>query len=65
MSNWQPIETAPKDGTEVIVFEANFPKVIFIAKMGRQGIGVWDWMTTDGDVAFPAYWMPLPKPPIA
>lgn len=55
---WQPIETAPKDGTLVLLFEDG---VQYIAH----------WAETAGGQFFndaeyqhnPTHWMPLPTPP--
>lgn len=67
MSEWQPIETAPKDGTNILVFT---PK-----GKARAGVvcgihcGWWttlfdEWTTSDGDCEMdPTHWMPLPEPP--
>ncbi len=56
MSNWQPIETAPKDGSEVLgwceghVFH-------LIAWDGKK------WLADDGFRCVPSHWQPLPKAP--
>lgn len=61
---WQPIETAPRDGTWILMYRAHD-----IAQARRQidvfsknkewgGIG-WAY----GDDAQPTHWIPLPAPP--
>jgi len=74
MSDWQPIETAPKD-IHIILFRPNAPKWQQVAE------GKWDgqehhkfprpywscpWRISyiEGDRKNPpTHWMPLPKPP--
>ena len=61
-SNWQPIETAPKDGTEVLGF-------YFDHAGGGDCFSVicfWDgdWRESSVlDATFVTHWMPLPEPP--
>lgn len=60
---WQPIETAPKDGTPVLVHAVG--GVIYVCWHVH---GTWRFaMMSDGDwlsVAHPLHWMPLPTPPL-
>jgi hypothetical protein len=62
--NWQPIETAPKDGTEVDLWvpdDGRFTNCWFMD-------GIW-LQTEDGNTystgGAPTHWMPLPQPPQA
>jgi hypothetical protein len=58
---WQPIETAPKDGTRVLAWDG----------WSVQTLEYWDgneeWgQVGDSDrltVSYPTHWMPLPSPP--
>jgi hypothetical protein len=53
---WQPIETAPKDGTEVLVLGHERIRVAI-----NRGRG---WLTVPGAWAVtPTHWQPLPTPP--
>lgn len=69
---WQPMETAPKDGSEVLLWDGNqcvaakwddisggYHPVFAWAVGYLQGEG--DWITEDDPIA----WMPLPDPPKA
>ena len=64
MTEWQPIETAPKDGTKFLaLMRTSNIEIAFHAEGEYGGFRVdsyappminKDWMT---------HWMPLPKPP--
>ena len=64
--SWQPIETAPKDGTTVIAYRPTTPPHI----EGMYWVGEndsWHW-SYDGDSPReggqqPTHWMPLPEAP--
>lgn len=71
MSKWQPIESAPKDGTEVILAIPVPREGVTLVKVGfflRKGGwkaaygagGLFDWSRGDAN---PSHWMPLPEPP--
>lgn len=58
---WEPIETAPKDGSEILLFfTTHFSKIC----VGHYAIGNWiesqGWSIADK----PTHWMPLPEPPV-
>ena len=51
---WQPIETAPRDGAEILGY--------------HQSLGVWIVSWDSDEEGFspgfqPTHWMPLPEPP--
>lgn len=63
---WQPIETAPKDGTDILVMASySMAPAVVYWKNGN----VWDcWclsavMLRVGDEVKLTHWMPLPEPP--
>ena len=59
---WQKIETAPKDGTELLIYTEELGRVVLYfcdhVKPGR-------WLSgfNDDDVLTLTHWMPLPAPP--
>jgi hypothetical protein len=65
MTDWRPIETAPKDGTRVLLYQVDSPigaHKIWIqycnAKWGEY------WLSSDESLRMePSHWMPLPPPP--
>lgn len=67
---WQPISTAPKDGTLICIWadymqDGPWMAYWFVYKH-RIGQGIEGWNTgTDvaPDWAAPTHWMPLPQPP--
>lgn len=62
---WQPIETAPKDGTAILVSEGRF---IHCVEWNDE----YEWWAVDDNKlgpfrlrgTAPTHWMPLPPPPI-
>jgi len=60
---WQPIETAPKDGTAILLYAPS--------EVGR-GRTVWpgcyvesyaEWLQIGGGFVDPTHWRPMPDPP--
>jgi hypothetical protein len=73
LDGWQPIESAPKDGTAVLGVWMPFPGVFTRVTGNNYGITAYDderghWnLVDDGDepdeVMRPDYWQPLPAAP--
>lgn len=70
---WKPIETAPKDGREIILFFPTYNEnQIAVYRYNEDGELAWEgiggWSDVEGEYA-PTHWMPLPpapsKPPTA
>jgi hypothetical protein len=59
LREWQPIETAPKDGTQVWAWDAERG-----SNPALWVDGAW-WITYDDAMIHPTHWMPLPDPPAA
>ena len=62
MSEWQPIETAPKDGTCVMTYTDGLDPIFEQLPM------YWDrdkgWVCCVGYDMMPTHWQPLPTPPV-
>lgn len=59
-NGWQTIETAPKDGTWVLVHRHGW----YLPEVAQRSIYAPVWQTLNHGVA-PTHWMPLPAPPAA
>lgn len=70
MGDWQPIETAPRDGTRILVTGGGLAEAISDAEYDTT-VGCWDtpYETLDDrdnepeGYNRPTHWMPLPAPP--
>ncbi len=70
---WQPIDTAPKDGTWIWGVEPGEPlgwdvprqcAMFWQQHSAMKKGGYWRKVEQDiGPVTFPTHWMPLPAPP--
>lgn len=77
MSEWHPIETAPKDGTRVMIFVPEFDPQQYVAEYGstadlpKDHEDYWEgWCFSDEilinhckEEPEPTHWMHLPLPP--
>ena len=61
---WQPIETAPKDGTRVILHVSPYGAMTGHFEMFGP-IRKWNMHSCLNQSAQPTHWMPLPAPPRA
>ena len=67
-TQWRPIETAPKDGTEVLLACVGHDNLKIGVKMHKEDTGS-DLLNScyvivsSGAACQPTHWMPLPKPP--
>lgn len=62
---WQPIETAPKDGTGILLYRRYEGKFLHLVDVGEwqkenEGGPRWAWRYSTWE---PTHWMPLPDPP--
>lgn len=58
---WQPIETAPKDGTDILVYHPERAEQFVCYFLG----GLWMFSVDDALATNPTHWQPLPTPPPA
>lgn len=61
MSNANPIETAPKDGTRVIALSYKDGDLRWATKAFYRGD--WWWADTEQqEASAPTHWLPIPEP---
>jgi hypothetical protein len=71
---WQPIETAPKDGTRILAVVQGFRPAVaywqnnrgvfdFIDAEDMPSPEAWDEYLRNEPEWTPTHWMPLPEPP--
>lgn len=63
--DWQPIETAPKDWSAIIMYwpDSGENDDVMEGYYSCADGGKDCWMTTANVPAEPTHWMPLPEPP--
>ena len=63
MSEWQPIETAPRDNEKIILIWDADDKFIYQGHL-LEDDEISIWVTLEGfAIDKPTHWMPLPEPP--
>jgi hypothetical protein len=71
MTEWQPIDTAPKDGTAILIWPAQSALTGSTECMTISYVVRWHdwkeaWIEASGeeyDTFYPTHWMPLPEAP--
>jgi hypothetical protein len=64
---WQPIETAPKNGSDIILWGPCRPDGDTRPYARDANVGWWcadHWRTRTNEVCNATHWMPLPLPPV-
>lgn len=63
---WQPIETAPKDGTQILVWDGSNMICVKWHEIPQQ-FAAWEFAHTNDHAHFVTrdvtHWRPLPEPP--
>ena len=63
--DWQPIETAPRNGEVVLVYAPNWRGGLIYAASEQYGYWTSNACVDDHFWEEPTHWMPLPDPPSA
>ena len=62
---WQPMETAPKDGTSILIARTIYGLACVDFAWFTSGDTGPHWRNYEAEHLFPTHWMPLPDPPKA
>lgn len=61
--SWQPIDTAPRDGS-ILGFSPEHGPLVYVARLYAQTGVIWEAQFDDDSWAGqPTHWQPLPPPP--
>ena len=64
MSDWQPISTAPKDGTTIlVVFDGKLVVAKYVECSSPWKWAEWDEEKGSFNERWVTHWMPIPAPP--
>lgn len=67
MSDWQPIDTAPTDGTSILAWAADWSCPAVMSREFYSGASYWEFreeLISDSEgEGFPTHWMPIPVLP--
>lgn len=66
MNEWQPLETAPRDGTKIDLWHPTNGRFVnaFWCKQTYTLHEPWGWSSQQlGRITGVTHWMPLPRPP--
>ncbi len=63
MSEWQPIETAPKDEEIIMVNERGWLRIGYLPRRETMTWVCDDWDDITGKQIYPTHWMPAPELP--
>lgn len=69
---WQPIETAPKDGRVILLYDPEYKEIAMARYMPSEqkpgDYGDFVWKQRDGETIaekVPSHWAPVPAPPVS
>lgn len=63
---WQSIESAPKDGTHIMLYYGGYQCPMRVGHWAGWGGGIWRCSSTGYNIlsSDPTHWMPLPPGPV-
>ena len=62
--HWQPIETAPRDGTPILLWAGSLDwRDLGVPSIGWMSNTMNVWCMKSADAHEPTHWMPLPQNP--
>ncbi|ASP95297.1 DUF551 domain-containing protein [Sinorhizobium meliloti] len=60
---WEPIDSAPRDWTDVLLFDPAYPHDHRTVFEGYFDAETEAWLSAEGETVSPTHWQPLPEPP--